>query len=143
MLQAIPTYDMSCFRVPATICSEMEKICANFWWEGEKHMSGLHWKTWDFLCMNREEGGLGFKRFTCFNQALLAKQVWRILTNPQSLLTQVFKSRYFRSIDVMQAQLGSNPSFVWRSICWGRELLKLGIKWRVAKGTHIDAGLRN
>lgn len=43
----------------------------------------------------------------------------------------------------MQAPMGNNPSFVWRSLCWGRELLKEGLVWRVANGELIDAGSRN
>lgn len=43
----------------------------------------------------------------------------------------------------MQANLGSNPSFVWRSLCWGRELLREGLKWGVVNGRSIDASSRN
>ncbi|KAK6128255.1 hypothetical protein DH2020_038002 [Rehmannia glutinosa] len=32
VLQSIPTYAMSCFRIPQAICDEIEGACANFWW---------------------------------------------------------------------------------------------------------------
>ncbi|KAK6149902.1 hypothetical protein DH2020_017427 [Rehmannia glutinosa] len=32
VLQAILTYVMSCFRIPKSICEEIESACANFWW---------------------------------------------------------------------------------------------------------------
>lgn len=47
------------------------------------------------------------------------------------------------NLDIMQAPLGANPSFVWRSICWGRELIKEGLKWRIEDSKTIDAGFRN
>lgn len=94
------------------MCKEFEGICANFWWEGSNHNKGVHWQTWGKLCRRKEEGGMGFRHFRCFNQALLAKQVWRMASSPDSLLCKVFKSRYFRNEDVMQARLGSNPSFI-------------------------------
>lgn len=31
VLQATPTYAMSCFRIPTSLCMEMEAICARFW----------------------------------------------------------------------------------------------------------------
>lgn len=86
---------------------------------------------------------MGFRKFGTFNQALIAKQVWRIIEKPNSLLAQVFKSRYFRSEDIMEAKLGSNPSFAWRSICWGRELIKEGLGWTITNGKSIDAGKRD
>lgn len=147
VLLAVPTYVMSCFRIPTSLCHELEAICANFWWEGSEISMGLHWKKWDALCRKKErkkeEGGLGFKRLIFFNQALIAKQTWRLIDYPNSLAAQLFKARYYRSTDLMQAELGSNPSFVWRSICWGRELSKEGLNWCIANGQDIHAEFRN
>lgn len=143
VLQAIPTFAMGCFRIPTTTCREMESICARFWWSSSKDKNGIHWKSWDTLCLPKAEGGLGFRSFGSFNQALIAKQVWRILTRPDSLMAQVFKSRYFRNTDVLHAGIGRNPSFVWRSLCWGREIVRKGIGWIIANGHDIDAGYRD
>lgn len=84
-----------------------------------------------------------FRRFSPFNQALIAKQVWRMIVFPDLLVSQVFKARYFRGCDIMDAQLGSNLSFVWRPLCWGRELLRQGLSCLVLNGSEIDVGRRN
>lgn len=39
----------------------------------------------------------------------------------------------------MKATMGSNPSFAWRSILWGRNLFKLGYRWRIGNGFSVDA----
>ncbi|XP_073137107.1 uncharacterized protein [Henckelia pumila] len=105
VLQAIPTYAMSCFRIPVSICEDIEKECANFWW-------------------GMEDGAL-------------AKQVWRIITRPESLVAKVLKARYFKHQDVMVANCGSNSSFIWRSLVWSRSLLEKGLWWRVGNGEQI------
>lgn len=55
---------------------------------------------------------MGFRDFTHFNKALLAKQVWRIIENPESLVARLLKARYFKHMDIMDAPIGNNPSFI-------------------------------
>ncbi|XP_073121147.1 uncharacterized protein [Henckelia pumila] len=124
VLQAIPTYVMSCFRIPVSICEDIERECANFWWGMEDGRRKMHWKSWKKLCKPKCLGGLGFRHLQSFNKALLAKQLWRIVTRPDSSVAKVLKARYFKHQDVMEAKCGSNPSFIWRSFIWSRSLLE-------------------
>lgn len=70
---------------------------------------------------------------------MLAKQSWRIIRYPDSLLARVLKGRYFKTGNFLKAGLGSNPSFTWRSIVWGRDLFKEGYRWRIGNGVKVDA----
>lgn len=58
---------------------------------------------WDDLCKPKFQGGLGFRNLTAFNKSLLAKQVWRIINYPNSLMARVLKGKYFKNSDVMEA----------------------------------------
>lgn len=93
---------------------------------------------WAGLCKPKCFGGLGFREMVAFNKALLANQVWRILQKPHSLMAQILKDRYFKNLDIMEADLGSNPSFVWRSIVWSRDIIRRGLCWRVGNGKSIS-----
>ena len=68
---------------------------------------------------------------------MLAKQAWRLVTGAQSLSYRVYKARYFRRCSFLEAELGPNPSFVWRSLCAARELIIEGSHWQVGNGQSI------
>lgn len=81
---------------------------------------------------------MGFRELNLFNQALLAKQSWRILRSPDSLVARVLKSKYFREGDFLRAPAESKASFTWRSIVWGRDLFVQGFRWKVGSGKCIS-----
>lgn len=56
---------------------------------------------------------MGFRDIYAFNLAMLAKQAWQLLTETHSLFYRVYKARYFPLCTFMDAELGTNPSFVW------------------------------
>ncbi|KAK3205556.1 hypothetical protein Dsin_019602 [Dipteronia sinensis] len=89
------------------------------------------------MCKPKSEGGLGFHDLEMSNRALLAKQCWRILKNPGSLAVKVLKACYFRNGNFIEAKSNDDASFVWRSLIWGKELLKAGIRWCVGNGKSI------
>ncbi|XP_022145148.1 uncharacterized protein LOC111014662 [Momordica charantia] len=138
--QAIPNYSMSCFRFPMNLCKEINSLYARFWWGSNDREKKIHWPSWKRLCVSKEQGGLGFKDLCIFNQAMLAKQSWQIIKNPNSLLVRVLRGKYFKHGNFMTAELGSNPSFVWRSILWGKELFVKGIRWRIGNGFSVIIG---
>ncbi|KAA3482607.1 RNA-directed DNA polymerase reverse transcriptase family protein [Gossypium australe] len=64
-----------------------------------------------------------------FNLALLAKQGWKILRQPNCLFARVMKAKYFPKGEFMSARLGSYPSYTWRSIWGARQLLEKETGW--------------
>lgn len=53
-------------------------------------------------------------------------------------MARVLKARYFKHQDIMEAQLGANLSYIWRSIIWSISLLKKGIMWRIGTGEIVQ-----
>ncbi|XP_052490847.1 uncharacterized mitochondrial protein AtMg00310-like [Gossypium raimondii] len=137
VLQAIPTYAMTCFLLPKSLCDEFDNLVARFWWQKGKGKKGIHWCQWEFMCRPKEEGGMGFRNMAQFNVALLAKQGWRIMNNQNALVTKVFKAKYFSDDNFLNSRLGNSSSYVWKSIWAAKDLLKKGHCWRVGTGTNI------
>lgn len=40
--QAIPSYVMSCFKLPISFCQELEQVCAKFWWNFKDNGRSIH-----------------------------------------------------------------------------------------------------
>ncbi|GAA0187350.1 hypothetical protein LIER_34638 [Lithospermum erythrorhizon] len=55
----------------------------------------IHWLAWHTLCKPKHEGGLGFRDTQSFSQALLCKQTWKFITEPDSSLSRIYKAKYF------------------------------------------------
>ncbi|KAK2663019.1 hypothetical protein Ddye_001593 [Dipteronia dyeriana] len=68
------------------------------------------------ICKPKCEGGLVFQDLESSNRAFLAKQEWRILKNPESLVARVLKGCYFKDCNFMEAKKNSSISYVWSSI---------------------------
>ncbi|KAH9764612.1 putative reverse transcriptase/RNA-dependent DNA polymerase [Citrus sinensis] len=138
MAQAVPAYAMSVFKLPLSTCNDIQQVIAKFWWSSNKEKKGIHWARWEKLSQAKQRGGLGFRDFASFNQALVAKQSWRIIQFPNSLVARVLQARYFKNGQFLNARLGSKPSFIWRSILWGRQVIHKGIRWRIGNGEQVE-----
>ncbi|KAL0451724.1 UNVERIFIED_CONTAM: hypothetical protein Slati_1150500 [Sesamum latifolium] len=136
VLQTIPTYAMSCFRLPDYFLKELQSTMADFFWHGGD-VAKIHWKAWPKLCKSRKDGGLGFRRLKEHNITLLAKQAWRIAVNPENMLHNVLSHKYFLGSTFMEARIGARLSFTWRSVWSTRDLIAAGIRWRIGNGRAI------
>ena len=92
---------------------------------------------WERLCEAKEVGGLGFKEIEKFNDALLAKQVWRLINNPDSLCHKVFKARFFPDCSILEAQASSSGSYAWKSIISARDVIRKGMVWCIGTGEAV------
>lgn len=135
---ALPVYAMTCFKLPVNLCKNLTSIMMDFWWNNLQNTKKIHWVSWQKLAMPKKLGGIGFKDLQCFNQALLAKQAWRLLNDKDSLFAKIFKSRYYLNADFLDATHGTRPSYAWRSILYGRELLKSGLKRVIGNGSKTN-----
>ena len=135
--QATPTYTMNCFKLPDSLCSELNSLVGSFWWGKKDKARKIAWVSWDNMCKSKKEGGMGFRDLKAFNLALLAKQGWRIQQNPGSLLHRVLKAKYFVKSSFLEAQVGKRPSYIWRSLMAAIPVLRNGIRWCVGDGKSI------
>lgn len=81
---------------------------------------------------------MGFRNLHAFNLAMF-------LTMQDSIVSHIFKAKYFPNRNFLDANLGHNPSFIWRSIHASQVIVKNNMRlnippkikyfiWRVLRG---------
>ena len=125
---------MSCFKLPITLCNDIEQLICKFWWGNRGNQRKIHWTKWSTLCLPKDLGGMGFKELQKFNDAMLAKQVWRLLEDKTSLFHKFFKAKFFPNGSVFDAK-EDKGSFAWRIILKVRMSYQRGLngEWETVK----------
>lgn len=72
------------------------------------------------------------------NSALLSKQAWRVIQNPQALWVQVLQAIYYPGTEFIRAKRRRNDSWVWASLLHGRDIVMNSARWAVGKGDKVQ-----
>lgn len=86
---------LSVFKLPLTLCDELMRHIRAYWWGSENGHRKVQWVPWEKMIMPKGFGGMGFRDLRLVNQALLARQAWRLAFYPESLCARVLKAKYF------------------------------------------------
>ncbi|KAL6218856.1 hypothetical protein ACLB2K_012063 [Fragaria x ananassa] len=87
----------------------------------------------------KADGGMGFRDIHHFNLALLAKQCWRLIQNPNSLWAKCLKGQYFPKCSFMEAKKGYRASWGWSNLIEARDcFMGEGCFWQVSNGNDIN-----
>jgi hypothetical protein len=129
--QAIPVYAMSVFLISKGVSKRMMDAISSFWWGDDENSNKMHWMAWWKMCYPKREGRMGFKDLHSFSLAMLAKQVWRLATDNNSLCASVLRSKYYPHRDILKAGPKNGSSFTWQSIFAGIATFKRGYIWRI------------
>ncbi|XP_009117682.2 uncharacterized protein LOC103842769 [Brassica rapa] len=137
VLSAMPSHAMSCFKLPLTLCAQIQSLLTRFWWDDSHDKRKMSWISWKRMARSKKQGGLGFKEIATFNDALLAKLSWRILKNPSCLLARCLLGKYCKDENFLSIKASTSSSYGWKGILIGRDLLINQLGWIVGSGNDI------
>lgn len=84
----------------------------SFWWEKSGNGSrGINWLSWDKLVDSKEHGSMSFRSLQGFNLAMLRKRGWKCFSDPDVIVSCIFKTKYFSNGDWVESNFGHNPSY--------------------------------
>lgn len=118
VLNSLPIYYLSLFRIPEGVVKEINSIQSKFLWGDSSLKKKIHLVNWEKVSMSRERGGLGIKKIKAMNEALLIKWWWRFGTKKDALWKTVICSKSRDNLNgwFPDARLANRNSVIWRDI---------------------------
>ncbi|KAK4383923.1 hypothetical protein Sango_3108500 [Sesamum angolense] len=108
-----------------------------FLWHGSTG-SGNAKVAWDQLCKPKAEGGLGIRSLITTNQALILKQLWRILQNDgTSIWVDWIQQNRLRHTTIWTFNRDTG-SWSWKKMLKLRPLLQWGVVYKVGDGSAFN-----
>ena len=71
VVQSIPTYLISVFKLLVGLRKDIEAMIQKFWWGQGETKKKIYWVKWSALCLSKSVGEMGFRDIQNFNNALL------------------------------------------------------------------------
>ncbi|KAL6208769.1 hypothetical protein ACLB2K_019714 [Fragaria x ananassa] len=133
---SIPIYAMQTAKLPSSICEKLDKLNRDFLWGDSEQKRKIHLTNWDMVCRPKCFGGLGIKKSSDMNKAMLAKVSWRIIQEDKGLWNEIYQQKYLKADSILQKNYDkpTNCSSTWSAIVSGAELLRKGVQWRIGNG---------
>ncbi|XP_021750190.1 uncharacterized protein LOC110715877 [Chenopodium quinoa] len=135
---------LSCFEIPTSITGKIDSLLLKFFWS-HSGIQGMHWVGKRKMHLPRGMGGLGIRCISTLNKDLLMKQVWRIVTHPQLLISKVYsaRARFLSPTPSQERRYSGRQSYGLRGLLHADALLSTGCNWKVGIGNSILAGSSN
>ncbi|RVX07309.1 putative ribonuclease H protein [Vitis vinifera] len=147
-MSSFPLYQMSVFRMPKSVARRIEKLQRDFLWGGANGGTKSHLVKWEAVCVEKEKGGLGLRKISILNKALLGKWIWRFACAKEELWKKVLEAKYGKEEFGWRTRK-ANGAFgvgVWKEIlkestwCWENMGFKVGKGSRIRFWTDLWCG---
>ena len=134
-LSSLLTYFLSLFTIPTYMANRIEKLQRDFLWSDSK----THLVGWDKVCAPIANSGLGIRKLTTFNKALLGKWLWRFGKEENRLWRRVVASKFGEEWGGGTSKLGRgvHGCGLWRGIRMGWEDFSKNTQFVVGLGNRV------
>ncbi|KAJ0548404.1 putative RNA-directed DNA polymerase [Helianthus annuus] len=116
VLESLPIYFFSIFKVPVKVVEKLESLMKNFLLGGSEEVKKMHWVVWDKVAFLKKFGGLGIWKLRLVNDALLSKWVWGYRTEEEGLWRRVIRACHEKNSRWSVVPAKSNSTDVWKNI---------------------------
>lgn len=126
------------FILPGKVHQQIQSILSRFLWQGNIMKKGGAKVKWDYVCLPRIEGGLGFKNPRDWNKAQILFHLCKVINCNNSLWPMwvnrtALKRKHFWTLEIPQ-----DCSWIWRQILKLRQLALHCISYTIGNGLNTS-----
>ncbi|XP_074306637.1 uncharacterized protein LOC141641891 [Silene latifolia] len=107
--------------LPKGIVKHIQKICKNFLWGIDEGHRRHVFKSWNDICLPRQEGGLGIKEVLSWNKCQMLSWIKKIELDTPAVWVRWVKAYILKTADFWDFQMTSAYSWAWGSIIGCRD----------------------
>ncbi|GJZ33992.1 RNA-directed DNA polymerase, eukaryota, reverse transcriptase zinc-binding domain protein [Tanacetum coccineum] len=126
-------YWASMFILPKSVIKDINKLLKGFLWCQGNLSKGKAKVAWKQVCKPKDEGGLGIKDLSTWNEVLMAKHLWNVASRKESLWVKWINKVRLKGCSIWEVETDVNSSHGWKQI------LSLRVKMR----KHVFCKLRD
>ncbi|GJU01387.1 hypothetical protein Tco_1111725 [Tanacetum coccineum] len=134
VLGSMHIYWASVFTLPSSVLLNIEQILRQFLWNHGSSGKAKSKVAWEIVCLPKDEGGLGIRRLECFNSALMASHIWKLLTLKESLWVKWIHEYKLKGRNFWDYPMRGNMSWGWRKILRLRPVIRRFIWSKLGNG---------
>ena len=140
VVNAIPTYLMSLFLFPKSLCVSINSSIRKFLWgylQDKKHCLSL--LSWENICKPKSLGGLGIRTMEVINNSLLARIGWKMTSNQPHLWVDSLRGKYLKhGVSFLDAPSNALSSWLWKWLLKNRKVVEQGACISISSGRNVD-----
>ena len=106
----------SAFMLPKGCIKIIESLCSRFLWSGNIERRGIAKVAWSTVCLPKQEGGLGLRNLSVWNQVLCLKFIWILLSNSSSLWADWHRDIHLSSQSFWSIEAVQTDSWAWKRL---------------------------
>ncbi|GJZ30686.1 hypothetical protein Tco_0575733 [Tanacetum coccineum] len=138
ILGSMHIYWASVFILPTRVLLNIEQLMRQFLWCHGSSGKGKSKVAWEIACLPKHEGGLGIRRLECFNSALMASHIWKLLTLKESLWVKWIHEYKLKGRNFWDFPMRGNMSWGWRKILKLRPIIRKFIWSKIGNGRNTS-----
>ncbi len=93
-------YLMQSFLLPKGILDQLDKINKDFFWNKMNNTRYNPLIRWEDICVDKESGGLGFKKSFDMNCALQERLLWKLISEPSNMWVKIITEKYLKDSNI-------------------------------------------
>ncbi|XP_026400447.1 uncharacterized protein LOC113296355 [Papaver somniferum] len=135
VLSSLAIYHMACFPLTKTVTSKIDVIQRTFWWSKKNPKHAAYFRSWGDIGKAKSSGGLGIRNTYATNRVFICRLGWRIINNPNILLTTFLKDKYFPNQNLLEIDKAADTSsWIWKGIVKGLHFIRANSVVKINNG---------